>query len=200
VRPTVFIVDDDPDVRESLRLLLEHAGLLVTTYPDGRSFLAACTPETSGCVLLDLAMPGMSGQDVQSALAASAIDLPVLFLTGHGDIPSAVHAVQAGAVDFLEKPVRSEVLLDRVQSALANDAERREEARRLQDLWRRYERLSPREREVMALVTSGLSNKEIARKLDLSPRTVETHRAHVMHKMGVVNTAELIAVALQCID
>jgi two-component system response regulator FixJ len=200
VRPTVYVVDDDPGVRESLRMLLEQAGLLVETYPDGQSFLAVCTPESSGCVLLDLAMPGMDGQAVQAALIASAIELPVLFLTGCGDIPTAVDAVQAGALDFLEKPIRSEVLLDRVQSALASDAERRDEARRLQDLRRRYERLSPREREVMALLTSGLSNKEIARKLDLSPRTVETHRAHVMHKMGVGNTAELIAVALQCID
>jgi two-component system response regulator FixJ len=196
----VYVVDDDRAMREALRLLLQNAGLAVQVYADGPSFLAGCSEDCTGCVVLDVAMPGMSGQEVQTALNRRDIPLPVVFLTGHGDIPTAVRAVQAGAVDFLEKPIRGPELLDRVRRALALDEERRQAARRLREIRERYARLSPREREVMALVTSGLSSKEIARKLDLSPRTVETHRAHAMHKMGVTNTAELITVALQCID
>lgn len=195
---TVFVVDDDAAIREGLHQLLEGAGLAVESFTDGPSFLAAELAGRPGCVLLDMAMPGMTGHEVHAALKARGSPLPVLFLTGHGDVPSAVQAVQGGAVDFLEKPVSARQLLERVRRALELDAERRRADAHAADIRSRHARLSPREREVMALVVEGLSNKAIARRLDLSPRTVEAHRAHVMHKMAADSLADLVAQAAHC--
>lgn len=195
---TVFVVDDDVAMRDALVQLLETAGLQVESHADGPTFLAAYEEHRPGCLLLDMAMPGMTGLEVQAALNARGLVIPVIFLTGHSDIPMAVKAVQAGAVDFLEKPIQGAVLLERVQRALALDQEWRQTQGRTQPIQQRHARLSSREREVMALVVSGLSSKEIARKLDISPRTVEVHRTHVMHKMGAANLAELVNMAACC--
>ena len=194
MKPTVFVVDDDDDdaMRDALTQLLESAGLNVESHADGPAFLAAYDPDRTGCLLLDMAMPGMTGQQVQEALNARGLVVPIVFLTGHGDISMAVHAVQSGAVDFLEKPIQGSILIERVQRALQLDREWRKERGSLQAIQQRFALLSPREREVMALVVSGLTCKEIAKKLDLSPRTVEVHRAHVMHKMGVSTLAGLV--------
>ncbi|MGB7933745.1 MAG: response regulator [Gammaproteobacteria bacterium] len=194
----IFIVDDDPALRDALRQLLETAGLQVKDYASGDTFLAACEHERPDCVLLDMAMPGMSGHDVQASLNERDLRFPVIFLTGHGDIPMAVNAVQAGATDFLEKPVQRDVLLKRIRRALVLDEERREADRQAEEIRRRHARLSAREREVMALVVSGLSSKEIARQLGLSHRTVESHRTNIMNKMGTTSLAELITIAIHC--
>lgn len=193
--PTVFVVDDDEALRSALVQLLETAGLTVASYADGRAFLEHYVAERPGCVLLDVAMPGLSGLDVQDVLRDRGLHPPIVFLTGHGDIPMAVRAVQAGAVDFLEKPVTSATLLERVRRALAVDEERRSERVLRQEAAARYQRLSPRETEVLRLVVAGSSSKEIARVLGISVRTVEAHRVHVMHKMGASNLAELVTLA-----
>lgn len=192
---TVFVVDDDGDLREALRQLLEVAGLEVECHPDGEAFLTAYRGDRAGCLLLDVAMPGVNGLEVQEALKERGLGIPIVFLTGHGDIPMAVKAVQAGAVDFLEKPVQGGLLLDRVRRALELDRERRVSQAGIYEIRRRYARLSPREQEVMALVVAGLSSKDIALKLGLSHRTVEIHRTHIMHKMGAQNVAELVNLA-----
>jgi len=194
----VYIVDDDPALRDALRQLLETAGLQVQAYADGAAFLAACEHQQPDCVLLDMAMPGMSGHEVQAVLNDRGLQFPVIFLTGHGDIPMAVNTVQAGAADFLEKPVQRDVLLERIRRALVLDGERRRADSHAQEIRRRHARLSTREREVMVLVASGLSSKEIAQQLGLSHRTVETHRTHLMYKMGADNLAELITMATHC--
>jgi len=195
---TVFVVDDDAAVRAALARLLETAGMRVETYADGPALLAACEQQPPGCVVLDMAMPGMNGHEVQAALNELGLGISIVFLTGHGDVPMAVEAVQAGAVDFLEKPVQGVVLLERVHRALAVGEERREAQAYAQAVQQCHGRLSSREREVMALVVSGLSSKEIARQLGLSPRTVEAHRSHVMDKMGATSLAELVNLAAYC--
>lgn len=195
---TVFIVDDDAAIRDALTQLLETASLQVETHADGPAFLAAYAGDRSGCLLLDMAMPGMSGLEVQAALRARGFAIPVVFLTGHGDIPMAVRTLQAGAVDFLEKPIQGALLLERVQRALKLDEEWRQTQGRTQDIQQRHARLSSREREVMELAVSGLTCKEIAQKLGISPRTIEVHRTHVMHKMGASNLAELVNMAACC--
>jgi FixJ family two-component response regulator len=199
MNPTVFVVDDDVDMRDALFQLLDAAGLRVEVHANGTAFLAAYdTIDRPGCVLLDMAMPGMSGLEVQAALKARGLAIPIIFLTGHGDIPLAVRAVQGGAVDFLEKPVQGAMLIERVKRALNLDEERRRLQGRAQDTLLRHARLSKREKEIMALTVSGLTSKEIAKKLDISPRTVEVHRTHVMHKMGAANVAELVGLSAYC--
>jgi two-component system response regulator FixJ len=195
---TVFVVDDDAAMRDALAQLLETAGLQVEAHADGPAFLAAFDSNRWGCLLLDMAMPGMNGFEVQAALNARGLSIPIIFLTGHGDIPMAVQAVQAGAVDFLEKPIQGAALLERVQRALALDQEWRHTLGRTQAIRQRYASLTSRERECMALAVSGLTSKEIARDLGISPRTVEVHRTHVMHKMGAANMAELVNMAACC--
>lgn len=195
---TVFIVDDDAGMRDALVQLLETAGLPVENYPGGPDFLTAFDSERAGCLLLDMAMPGMSGLEVQAALNTLGINIPIIFLTGHGDIPMAVQAVQAGAVDFLEKPIQGAALLERVRRALALDREWRKTQGRTLAIQQRHAKLSPREREIMTLTVSGLTSKEIARKLEISPRTVEVHRTHVMYKMGAANLADLVNMASCC--
>ena len=195
---TVFVVDDDAAMRDALVQLLETAGLQVEAHANGPAFLAAYEADRTGCLLLDMAMPGMTGLEVQVALNACGLTIPIIFLTGHGDIPMAVRAVQAGAVDFLEKPIQGAALLERVQRALVLDLEWRQTQGRTQVIRQRYARLSSRERECMALIASGLTSKEIARELGISPRTVEVHRTHVMHKMGAANLADLLNMAACC--
>lgn len=195
---TVFVVDDDAAMRDALAQLLETASLRVETHADGRAFLAAYEADRPGCLLLDMAMPGMTGLEVQATLNARGLAIPIIFLSGHGDIPMAVRAVQAGAVDFLEKPIQGAALLQRVQRALALDQEWRQTQGRIQAIQQCHARLSSRERDVMSLVASGFSSKEIARELGISPRTVEVHRTHVMHKMGAANLADLVNMAACC--
>ncbi|MDP2029979.1 MAG: response regulator [Thiobacillus sp.] len=197
MNPTIFAVDDDAAMRDALVQLLEAAGLRVESYADGPAFLAAYGGRP-GCLLLDMAMPGMSGLQVQAELNARGLAIPIVFLTGHGDIPMAVRAVQSGAVDFLEKPIQGATLIERVQRALKLDQQWRQERGHTQAIQQRYSRLSPREREVMALAVSGLTCKEIARQLGLSPRTIEVHRTHVMYKMAAASLADLIHLAADC--
>ena len=195
---TVYVVDDDEAMRDALVQLLETAGLRTERYADGFAFLAAYGEDSPGCLVLDIAMPRMNGLEVQAELTRRGLTIPIIFLSGHGDIPMAVRAMQGGAVDFLEKPIRGAALLERVQRALKLDQQRRESQGRIQAIQQQHSRLSSREREVMALAVSGLTSKEIAQQLGISPRTVEVHRTHVMHKMGAGNLAELVNLATCC--
>lgn len=195
---TIYLVDDDQATRQALSMALGLAGYQVTTCDSAAAFLEACPKDAAlGCVLLDLRMPGMSGLDLQQTMKESGCPLPVIFMSGDGDIRAGVTAVKEGAVDFLEKPFPVRVLVDRIEEALARDRARRagEEGRR--QIGERMDRLTAREREVMQLVVKGLSNKEIAKVLDISPRTVENHRAQMMAKMQADNIAELCQMAAQ---
>jgi len=195
---TVFIVDDDPAVRDALHQQLTGAGFLVQTFGDGRSFLDSIRPEDSGCVVLDMAMPGMTGMEVQAALSTRGIQLPVIFLTAFGDIPLTVNALKGGAMDFLEKPTPGPVLVGKLREALALDAKRRREIGECRATRERYEELTDREREILHLVVQGQSSKKIAQRLGISHRTVEVHRTHIMLKMGAGSVAELAGMATAC--
>jgi two-component system response regulator FixJ len=194
----VYVVDDDAGMREALSSLLETAGFDARFFADGAAFLAACDAEAAGCVILDLAMPGMSGEQVQAEMIARGVTMPIIFLTGTATVASAVRTVQAGALDFLEKPVRGPELLECIRQALAHDESNREQQAWQLEVVRAYGRVTPREREVMALVVAGMPNKEIARTLGISHRTVEAHRGHIMQKMGTEHVAELVNMAVQC--
>ncbi len=193
---TVFIVDDDLEVRQALALLLESVGLDSETFGSADEFLQRFDPERPGCLILDVRMPGMSGLELQSRLAEEAFHPPVIIVTGHGDVPMAVRAVQAGAVDFIEKPFNDQALLDSVHRALEQDARRRGQARELAGIRQRLDSLTPREKEVMQLVVSGLRNKMIAAELDVSQSTVEAHRARVMEKMHARTLSDLMRMVL----
>jgi two-component system, LuxR family, response regulator FixJ len=190
--PTVFVVDDDEAVRNSLRLLLKSVGLAATTLPTAQEFLARHDPQQPGCLVLDVRMPGMSGLELQEQLNVRGAIIPVIFITGHGDIPMAVEAMQQGAFDFLQKPFRDQDLIDRIQRALAKDGANRAELTQRSRVREHYESLTPREREVLALVTSGKPNKVMAADLGVSQRTVEIHRARVMEKMHASSLAQLV--------
>lgn len=192
---TVFIVDDDAAVRDGLAMLLDTAGLAVETYEGAAAFLAACSHPRAGCLILDVQMPDMTGPELQAELNRRGIDLPIIFLTAHGDIPTTVQAMKRGAIDFLTKPVVGSELLQRVQAALEKSAQLSEQASVTQALRERLEGLTQRELEVMKLVADGLPNKEIARTLGISHRTVEVHRARVMQKTGSSNLVELSRLA-----
>ena len=196
--PTVFVVDDDPAFCQSLRMLLHSVGLRVEDYPSAENFLEAACAERPGCLLLDVRMPGWSGIELQAHINAKRIHMPIIFITGHGDIPMSVKAIKAGAVDFLEKPFKKEVLIERVLQALAEDEQTRQDQIEKAAIITRFERLTPREREVMTLVITGKSNKEIAKELAISYRTVETHRARIMEKMTAKSLPELVALAAVC--
>jgi two-component system response regulator FixJ len=195
---TVFVVDDDAQLRSALTLLLETEGFRVRAYPSARAFLDACDPNSRGCLILDVGMPEMDGLTLQQTLLARGVHLPIIFLTGQGDIAKAVQAVRAGAADFMEKPVSEESLLGRIRAVLADEARRCAPDRATRDLLARYERLTQRQREVMALVTTGLSNKEIARRLGISTRTAEGHRLRVMERMQAASLWELTEMARVC--
>ena len=196
--PTVFIVDDHAALRDGLAQLLKVHGLRVEAYASGREFLDAYQQQQPGCLLLDMTMPDMDGAAVQAALIDRGALIPVIFLSGHGDIPTVVRAVRAGALNFLEKPVLGTELLEQVQRALALDQQRRQRQARIDAIRSRFQRLSPRERDVMALLVDGFSNKQIAHQLGLSPRTIEAHRAHVMQKMLVDNLPDLVKLSAAC--
>jgi FixJ family two-component response regulator len=196
-KPTVFIVDDDAAVRDSLGLLLRSMGLPVETFESGRAFLDAGRDSRQGCLVLDIRMPGMSGLELQQELVARHSLLPIIFITGHGDVPMAVEAMQAGAVDFIQKPFRDQDLLDRINQALEKDALGRRMLAERAQIHRRRETLTPREREVLAMIVAGKANKVIAGDLNLSQRTVEIHRARVMEKMGAHSLAHLVRMAMQ---
>jgi FixJ family two-component response regulator len=198
--PTVFIVDDDEAVRSSLRLLLKSVGLAATALPNAPEFLASYDPQQPGCLILDVRMPGMSGLDLQQQLNLRGAVIPVIFITGHGDIPMAVEAMQHGAFDFLQKPFRDQDLIDRIQRALEKDHANRAELQERSRTRERLEALTPREREVLALVTSGKPNKIMAAELGVSQRTVEIHRARVMEKMGASSLAQLVRMVLDLSD
>jgi two-component system response regulator FixJ len=194
--PTVFVVDDDEAVRGSLRLLLKSVGLAATALPTAQEFLAKYDPEQPGCLVLDVRMPGMSGLELQEQLNVRGGIIPVIFITGHGDIPMAVEAMQQGAFDFLQKPFRDQDLIDRIQRALAKDKANRAELSERSRVREHFESLTPREREVLTLVTSGKPNKIMASDLGVSQRTVEIHRARVMEKMHASSLAQLVRMVM----
>ena len=191
--PTVFIVDDDPAVRDSLRWLLESMRLKVLTFESAEEFLNYYTMHMIGCLILDVRMPGMSGLQLQQFLTKQKHALPIIFITGHGDIPMAVRAMQAGAMYFLEKPFEDQILLDYVNEALALDKENQQARIRLAMIQARISNLTEREREVMNLVTNNHSNKEIAEKLGVSVKTVEFHRSNMMEKMHAHSLIDLVS-------
>lgn len=191
-QPTVFIVDDDDGVRSSLRILLKSVGIATSPLASAREFLEQYHVSQPGCMLLDIRMPGMSGLELQTELNRRGAMIPVIFITGHGDVPMAVEAMQHGAFDFLQKPFRDQDLLDRVQKALARDAENRSAIRQHERIRVRVKTLTPREKEVLDLLTQGKQNKMMANDLGLSQRTVEIHRAHVMEKMEAKSVAQLV--------
>ncbi len=193
---TVFVVDDDQAVRDSLALLVQSVGLEVETFASAGDFLDAYRPDRRGCLITDIRMPGMSGLELQEQLSADGHHIPVIVLTGFGDVPAAVRALKGGAVDFVEKPFNPQALLDLVQQAIVRDAEIREQGAHQAKLAERMSLLTPREQEVMALVVAGKANKVIAIDLSISERTVELHRARIMKKMQARSLAELMRMVL----
>ena len=193
--PTVLVVDDDASVRGALRDLFESVGLRVTVFKSAREFLLAGRPNTPSCLVLDVRLPGQSGLDFQRELNERNIVIPVVFLTGHGDIPMSVRAMKAGAIEFLTKPFREQDLLDAVQVALDRDRSTRADEELLAELRRRRDALTPREQTVMTLVVAGWRNKQIAGKIQTSEATVKVHRTNLMRKMQASSLAELIAMA-----
>jgi len=190
--PTVFVVDDDEAMRESLTWLIESVGLKVETFASADEFLKSYYPGRAGCVLLDVRMPGMSGLELQGYLQKQQVNVPVIMITGHGDVTMAVRAMKVGAIDFIEKPFNDEQLLESIRNALLIDNERRDNQSFKAEIAQRLSQLTPRESEVMEMVTDGKSNKEIANLLNVSAKTVEAHRAKVMEKMEAGSLAELV--------
>jgi RNA polymerase sigma factor (sigma-70 family) len=193
---TIFVVDDDEAIRDSLAVLLKTVDLNATTFSSGDEFLEAYDPGWEGCILLDIRMPGTSGMEVQKRLAESGCSIPIIFITGHGDIPMAVEAMHGGAFDFIQKPFRDQDLLDRIDQALTTSNEQEQQAARKKTVQNQLQTLTPREQEVMQLVVHGSANKVIAMDLGVSQRTVEIHRARVMEKMQARSLAELVRMAL----
>ena len=193
--PTVFVVDDDASVREALKSLLRSVDLQVETFGSAAEFLRGRLPEGPRCLVLDVRLPGVSGLDFQSELAKRGIDIPIVFVTGHGDIPMTVKAMKAGAVEFLTKPFRDQDMLDAIQVALERDRNRREQDGKLSELRAQYDALTAREQEVIGFVTAGLMNKQIAAEMGLSVITVKVHRGNVMRKMGAKSLTDLVRMA-----
>ncbi len=196
MEPSVYVIDDDQAVRDSLGLLLKSIGRRARLFDSAQAFLEQYDPAMSGCIVLDIRMPGMSGMELQQRLKALRCSVPVIFVTGHGDVPMAVEAMHHGAFDFIQKPFRDQELLDRINQALNWDDEHRSGEDRRRALQERIASLTPREREVMDCVVRGLANKVIAMDLDLSQRTVEIHRARVMEKMSARSLADLVRMSL----
>ncbi|HXN86826.1 MAG TPA: response regulator transcription factor [Candidatus Binataceae bacterium] len=188
----VFVVDDDSSIREAIESLVKLVGLRVETFGTAQEFLRAERPDLPGCVVLDVELPGLSGLDLQRELAAHEIKLPIIFITGYGDIPMSVRAMKAGALEFLTKPFRNQDLLDAIQQALERDRTARQHSRENAELRKRFDALTTREREVMSLVAGGWLNKQIGFELEISEITVKIHRGRVMNKMGAQSLAELV--------
>lgn len=194
-RPIVSVIDDDPSVCASVRRLIHSVGLEVQTFNSAQEFLRSKRPDVPGCLVLDVRLPDLSGLDLQQELAKAGIDLPIIFVTGHGDIPMTVRAMKAGAVEFLTKPYREQDLLDAIQLGIVRHRTSREQRAELSDLQQRYDLLSLREREVFLLVTAGLLNKQIGGELGASEKTIKVHRSQLMHKMKADSVAALVRMA-----
>ena len=198
--PTVFVVDDDPALLRLIRKLVETSGRTVETYASAGEFLENCKSDRPGCLVLDVRMPGMSGLALQERLAVDSISLPILIITGFGDVPVAVQAMRQGAFDFIEKPFSGQMLIDRIEAALQEDARRRRDRGERDEIRRRVQLLTPREKQVMDLVVQGRPNKSVGTALGLSPKTVEVHRANVMKKMAAGSLAELVRMVLAIVE
>jgi FixJ family two-component response regulator len=193
--PIVFIVDDDLSVRRTTERLVRTAGFNVQAFTSGREFLTIPRPEGPACLILDVRMPGLDGMQLQKELAQSGINIPIIFITGHGDIPMSVRAMKAGAVEFLTKPFRSRSLLEAIHSAIERDRAAHKERSESEELRERYGQLTAREREVMTLVVTGMLNKQVAGELTTTERTIKFHRANIMQKMLADSLADLVRIA-----
>ena len=193
--PAVYVVDDDVSVRTALERLLKSVGVTVKTFSSAQEFLDQAAPEESGCLIVDLRMPGMSGLDLQDQLSARQLSLPVIFLTGYGTVPASVRAMKAGAVDFLEKPVDDQTLLDAVLKALETDRRDKLNQAEMRVIKQRVASLTPREYEVLTFITSGSLNKQVAAELGTTEKTIKVHRARIMEKMQCSSLAELVRLA-----
>ena len=193
--PVIHVVDDDPSFRTAMERLLRAAGYQAITYESVSSFLATFEGDAPGCILVDLRMPEQNGLDLQKSLLKSQNPIPIIFLTAYGDIPTTVRAMREGAIDFLTKPVKKEILFEAVQRALASDAAAREQCAQVQELQTRYQSLTPREREVLTHVIAGKLNKQIAFDLGTTERTIKAHRANIMEKLRIASLAELVRLA-----
>jgi len=191
----VYVVDDDASIRDGLRSLLASMGMQVDVFSSAAEFLKSALPDIPSCLVLDVRLPGVSGLDFQAELTKAGIQVPIIFISGHGDIPMTVRAMKAGAVEFLVKPIREQDLLDAVQIGLDRDRARRESENTVSAMRVRYNSLTPREQEVIALVTSGLMNKQIAAEMDVSEITAKVHRGNVMRKMDAKSVADLVRMA-----
>ena len=194
-RPTVVVIDDDQHIREALQDLLRSVGLRVELFGSVQEFLDSARPDLPGCLVLDVRLPGRSGLDFHDDLVKAKVHLPVIFISGHADVPMSVRAMKAGAVEFLTKPVRHQDLLDAIQRAIEHDRARRDEEKVVGGLRARFDTLTPREREVMRLVAAGRLNKQIAAEIGLSEATVKVHRGQLMRKLRVQSLAELVRMA-----
>jgi len=192
--PTVFVIDDDPRICNGVRSLIGSVGLRALTFGSAREFLLSTRPDAPACLVLDVRLPGLSGLDLQRELGRSDIHIPIIFITGHGDVPMTVEAMKAGAVEFLTKPFRGQDLLDAVQRAIAHDRQARQERGEIAELRKCFDTLSPREQEVLRMVVAGMLNKQIAAELGISELTVKTHRAHLMEKTRAGSLAGLVRI------